>query len=108
MFIQNDEIVVNSTRKKVTASSILLDLEFLNKYKEQSLKGFVDIQGMSESFIKQLETEFDITLDQIKEAIQRGKNYRRPSSAYRKSKHGNYYICERYVVNRQPRVFNQN
>ena len=38
MFVKDNELIVNSCRNKITKSSILFDIEILNKYKEQKVR----------------------------------------------------------------------
>ena len=47
MFIKDNAIVVNSTRVKVTKTSILFDIEIMNKYKTQGVGSFNIIKGLS-------------------------------------------------------------
>ena len=45
MFVKDNIIVVNSSRKKLTKSAILFDIEIMNKYKAMELGYFPQLDG---------------------------------------------------------------
>ena len=75
MFVKDNELVVNSCRNKITKSSILFDIEILNKYKEQKLGIFESLNAFSQSFLIKMRDEYGITFNDLKGAIERGRNY---------------------------------
>lgn len=76
MFLKDDNLIVNrSIGKDLTKKSILFDIECLNKYKESGK--FKDVKGLSKSFIDKLNKDFEITEEEVKEAINLGKSYNR-------------------------------
>lgn len=75
MFTQDNEIVVNiSIGNEITKHGILQDLRVMNKYKAKGFPAFQHIKGLTQNFINLLAT-YNITQDEIKEAINIGKNY---------------------------------
>lgn len=75
MFVKDNELIVNSCRNKITKSSILFDIEILNKYKEQKLGIFESLNAFSQSFLIKMRDEYGITFNDLKGAIERGRNY---------------------------------
>lgn len=75
MFVKDNELIVNSCRNKITKSSILFDIEILNKYKEQKLGIFESLNAFSQSFLIKIRDEYGITFNDLKGAIERGRNY---------------------------------
>lgn len=75
MFVKDNELIVNSCRNKITKSSILFDIEILNKYKEQKLGIFASLNAFSQSFLIKIRDEYGITFNDLKGAIERGRNY---------------------------------
>ncbi|HKL95028.1 MAG TPA: hypothetical protein VJ845_01220 [Haploplasma sp.] len=75
MFVKDNELIVNSCRNKITKSSILFDIEILNKYKEQKLGIFESLNAFSQSFLIKMRDDYGITFNDLKGAIERGRNY---------------------------------
>lgn len=75
MFVKDNELIVNSCRNKITKTSILFDIEILNKYKEQKLGIFESLNAFSQSFLIKMRDEYGITFNDLKGAIERGRNY---------------------------------
>lgn len=84
MFVKDNKIVVNTRREKITKSSLLLDIEIMSKYKEKEYGLFETINKFSANFLKILR-EHNIDLNDLKGAIENGKNYHQRNNFNRQS-----------------------
>lgn len=98
MFVKDNQLVVNGCRTKITKQSILFDIEILNKYKEMKLGAFEIVKAFSPEFLKMLNQEYNITFNDLKGAIENGKNYRSARNFNNNPFKGSNQVSQGYVV----------
>jgi hypothetical protein len=98
MFVKDNQLIVNGCRTKITKQSILFDIEILNKYKEMKLGAFEIVKAFSPEFLKMLNQEYNITFNDLKGAIENGKNYRSARNFNNNQFKGSNQVSQGYVV----------
>ena len=97
MFVKDNIIVVNSSRKKLTKSAILFDIEIMNKYKAMELGYFPQLDGVTLNFTNIVKA-YDIEIDDIRKAVENGRNYNKRTHRSEKPNPRVEQVYQRYVV----------
>lgn len=103
IFPHDNEIIVNSSRKKISKTSILFDLQIISKYIEQDKPYFKELKGIGELLVIELNKQ-GIEIKEIKEAMQLGKNNSKRQSLYTKLDDGANYLYNHYIVGKKPKI----
>lgn len=95
--MKDDYVLVNSSREKITKTSILFDIEVMCDYKEQGIWKFDTLNGLAPEFIEFVK-QYDISIDELRKAIEDGKYRSKRRFGYRYDRQTNNYILDRYTA----------
>lgn len=94
-------LYVNRMHNDLTKNVILFDIESITKGREKEIIK-KEFNGYAKSFLDKVYEDFGITTDEIKEAIERGKNKGRQQSPHNRS----FQLTSRQIIKRPTRTIN--
>lgn len=100
MFRQENTIYVNSICNNpytLKRQAILFDIEMMNKYKAQGKIPFKTLNGLTPKFVNELE-QYNITIDDIRKAVEDGRDYNKGSDIHKDTSIQGYYISYQYTT----------
>ena len=94
-------LYVNRMHNDLTKNAILFDVESITKGREKEIIK-KEFNGYAKSFLDKVYEDFGITTDEIKEAIERGKNKGRQQSPHNRS----IQLATKQIIKRPARTIN--
>lgn len=97
----DEGLYVNRMHNDLTKNAILFDIESITKGREKEIIK-KEFNGYAKSFLDKVYEDFGITTDEIKEAIERGKNKGRQQSPHNRS----IRLATKQIIKRPARTIN--
>ena len=107
MFVKDNEVNINSNTPKVTKGSMLTYIEGVARSIDAKLSGWEEVMGINTNLMKQLEKDFSITKEELKEAINNGRNRNKRRHYFKECATTGQVFRNYYIAGSEPGVYHE-